>query len=281
MLVQTQDSETVWRDGFGGEIVRLRKNTAKTPTNGKDGGNVMKRVSSALRAKEQFIEMCHAGEFQPGQKLPSEIDMARRFGVSRETWRSSLELLRREGRVYSKHGSGTYLLDSSRKMENNLSQLRSTSEMISQAGLVEGPSECKCGLVIPPAEVASALGLRSSMQVFYITRVRYTCEGSMICASTLYVPVFLADEINPMCPPESLYQYFEDCKGIRISRSSTQLSVPTESDPLAALIYTNSSVPVLGMNQVHYDSRGNAVMYSIDRMRGDLFHFSVTRIREK
>lgn len=241
----------------------------------------MKRISSALRAKEQFIEMCHVGEFQPGQKLPSEIDMARRFGISRETWRSSLELLRREGRVYSKHGSGTYLLDSSRKVENNLSQLCSISEMISQAGLVEGPSECKCGLVIPPSEVAEALGLRSSVQVFYITRVRYTSDGRMICAGTFYVPVSLADEINPVCPPASLYQYFENCKGIRISRSSTQLSVPNETDPLAALICTDSNVPVLGMNQIHYDSRGNAVMYSIDRMRGDLFHFSVTRIREK
>lgn len=241
----------------------------------------MKRISSALRAKEQFIEMCREGEFRPGQKLPSEIDMARRFGVSRETWRSSLELLRREGRVYSKHGSGTYLLDSSRKIENNLSQLRSTSEMISQAGMVEGPSECKSGLVIPPQTVAAALGLRSNMQVFYITRVRYTRDGAMICASTVYVPVYMADEINPACPPESMYQYFESCKGIRISRSATELSVPGAADPLAALICTENSVPVLGMNQVHYDSRGNAVMYSIDRMRGDLFHFSVTRIREK
>lgn len=241
----------------------------------------MKRISSALRAKEQFIALCHAGEFQPGQKLPSEIAMARRFGVSRETWRSSLELLRREGRIYSKHGSGTYLLDAAGRVENNLSQLSSASEMIAQAGLVEGPDECRCGLVIPPAEVSDSLGLRTNAQVFYLTRTHYTNDGQIICSGTFYVPIVLADEINPACPPASLYQYLETCKGIRISRSTTQLSVPDESDPLAALICPKANVPILGMNQVHYDSRGNAVIYSVERMRGDMFHFSITRIREK
>ncbi len=57
----------------------------------------MKRMSSSLRAKEEFMMLCREGVFQAGDRLPSEMKMAERFGISRETWRASLELLRREG----------------------------------------------------------------------------------------------------------------------------------------------------------------------------------------
>lgn len=38
---------------------------------------------------------------------------------------------------------------------------------------------------------------------------------------------------------------------------------------------------ILGMEQQHFDSRGNPVLYTIDYLRSEIFNFSVTRIREK
>ena len=62
-----------------------------------------------LCAKEAFLALYHAGEFLPGHKLPSELQMAQRLGVSRETWRKALGLLRSDGLIVSRHGSGTSL----------------------------------------------------------------------------------------------------------------------------------------------------------------------------
>ena len=100
----------------------------------------MKRMSSSLRAKEEFMVLCREGMYQAGQRLPSETKMARHFGISRETWRASLELLRREGIIYSKHGVGTFLMEVSAKAENDLTRLCAVSEMIRQAGNAEGRS---------------------------------------------------------------------------------------------------------------------------------------------
>ena len=58
----------------------------------------MKRMSSSLRAKEEFMMMCREGIYQAGERLPSETKMAQQFGVSRETWRAALELLDAEER---------------------------------------------------------------------------------------------------------------------------------------------------------------------------------------
>ena len=38
-------------------------------------------MSSSLRAKEEFMGLCRRGEFQAGDRLPSEMKMAERFGI--------------------------------------------------------------------------------------------------------------------------------------------------------------------------------------------------------
>ena len=49
--------------------------------------------------------------FGAGAKLPGEIALAARFGVSRPVVRQALERLRTEGRVLSRKGSGNYVSD--------------------------------------------------------------------------------------------------------------------------------------------------------------------------
>ncbi len=62
-----------------------------------------KFVSSEL--KKRIL----AGNFTPGQRLPSEIELAREFGVSRVITRQAVQMLEREGYVSRKKGSGTFV----------------------------------------------------------------------------------------------------------------------------------------------------------------------------
>lgn len=241
----------------------------------------MKRMSSSLRAKEEFMMLCREGVFQAGDRLPSEMKMAERFGISRETWRASLEQLRREGVIYSKHGVGTFLMEVSAKTDNDLTRLCAVNEMIRQAGIAEGPSTYTTGLTIPSRDIASALGVKPGINVFYVNRTRYAKSGAPICCSMHYMPVFLADELDSSHMPSSLFTYFETRKGIFVSRSSAHLLIPQQDDPLAVQLRGEGNMPVLGMEQQHFDSRGNPVLYTVDYLRSDLFHFSITRIREK
>lgn len=242
----------------------------------------MKKVSSSLRAKEEFVRMCKEGIFIPGEKIPSETEMARRLNISRETWRNSLELLRREGIIYSRHGAGTYLLDSARKIENDLSRLRSLSEMIRQTGIREGASDVSIFYEAPSDTVASKLDLPpDSGKVCVIKRTRFSSTQGVISSSLNYIPMHLADEIDPLRIPPSIFQYFEFKKGIFITRSATGIEIPPKDDPIVSEMCGESNIPILALRQLHFDSRGNPVMFSEDYLRCDLFNFSVTRIREK
>ena len=97
-----------------------------------------------------------------------------------------------------------------------------------------------------------------------------------------YMPVYLADELDPMHMPDSLFSYFENRKGIFVSRSSAHILIPKHDDPLAVQLRgEQQDMQILGMEQQHFDSRGNPVLYTIDYLRSEIFNFSVTRIREK
>jgi len=54
-------------------------------------------------------ELIGSGEYQPGDRLPSIAEMARRFGVGPPTLREALRKLETVGLVTIRHGSGVYV----------------------------------------------------------------------------------------------------------------------------------------------------------------------------
>jgi GntR family transcriptional regulator, transcriptional repressor for pyruvate dehydrogenase complex len=63
----------------------------------------------AQRVYDGLFQSIVTGKLQPQARLPSELDLARFFGVSRPVVRQALEALRAAGLVKSMRGSGTYV----------------------------------------------------------------------------------------------------------------------------------------------------------------------------
>ena len=58
---------------------------------------------------EELRNRILAGEWSPGDRLPSEPELARTRLVSRTSVRAAMSLLEEEGYVVRRHGSGTYV----------------------------------------------------------------------------------------------------------------------------------------------------------------------------
>ncbi|WP_454727612.1 MULTISPECIES: FadR/GntR family transcriptional regulator [Cupriavidus] len=58
---------------------------------------------------DRIREWIGNGTFSAGDRLPSERELAGRLGVSRPAVREAIGALQNEGRVMTKHGSGTYV----------------------------------------------------------------------------------------------------------------------------------------------------------------------------
>ena len=145
--------------------------------------------------------------------------MAEMLGVSRETWRKALGLLRGEGVLYSRHGSGTYLQEPSHRITNDLSQLKSLSKMIAEAGLREQGSCMTCTVGTAPEEVCRFFEAPETAEFVIIQHIRRT-EEDVIAVSLGYLPEKYAEKMHGAIP-QSLFAFLEESEGIYISRAST------------------------------------------------------------
>ena len=127
-----------------------------------------------------------AGEFGPGDRLPSEPELARELGVSRSSLRAAITLLEEDGLVWRRHGSGTYVTDRP-PLRNDLSRNFGVSSMIESMGLEAGSVEESCGPEGAPAPVAAALGIDVGEQVSVLRRVR-TAGGRRVVDVHRLVP---------------------------------------------------------------------------------------------
>jgi GntR family transcriptional repressor for pyruvate dehydrogenase complex len=64
-------------------------------------------MSTAAKVFETLYEMIATGQFQRGQKLPSQEELAKQFGVSRNTLREAMNKLYAMGLLSSHQGIGT------------------------------------------------------------------------------------------------------------------------------------------------------------------------------
>src|SRR5262245_28041024 len=120
-------------------------------------------LAEALRARVAD------GRVGPGGALPSETELARAHNTSRVTVRRALDVLRREGLVVSRQGSGWFAaLDPVRQP---LGRVTTVEAAVEAAGAQAARRILTFGYVAAPARVAAALALATGDEVLEVERV--------------------------------------------------------------------------------------------------------------
>ena len=71
-------------------------------------GNLQKPLY--LKIFDHLKKEILSNTLQPGERLPTEMELAELFGVSRITSKRALEELEKEGLIYRKRGQGSFAL---------------------------------------------------------------------------------------------------------------------------------------------------------------------------
>ena len=121
--------------------------------------------------KSLILQSLQAGEWKPGEPIPSEIDLAARFRVSQGTVRKAIDELAAENLVVRRQGKGTFVATHA---EQHV-QYRFLKLVPDSGDLdTEGPAErsiVECRRLRATADVARALALRTGDAVLQVRRV--------------------------------------------------------------------------------------------------------------
>ncbi|GAA3856150.1 hypothetical protein GCM10023084_07560 [Streptomyces lacrimifluminis] len=72
-----------------------------------------------MRVLDALTAEIRAGEYGPGEPIPSDAELCRRFGVARETARRAVRVLRERGLVETVWGKGSFVVERSESGEGN------------------------------------------------------------------------------------------------------------------------------------------------------------------
>ncbi|REK75593.1 GntR family transcriptional regulator [Paenibacillus paeoniae] len=239
-------------------------------------------MASYLHIKQEIEKMIDNRLWKIGQRLPAEYELAKYFNVSRETLRAAIKLLEQEGKLFVKHGSGTFVIKPLPTIPSRLEMLQSTGTMIKLAGLTEDESKEEIGEVACTREWAAALHIAEGDPVVKIERVRYA-DGEAVAYSINIIPKELVGDLfERMDFTGSLFSFLEDSCKIHIARADTEMVVPLKQDRCVQRLQVDKEeeTPILLMKQLHYNEQNKEVLYSYDYLRNDIFQFWVRRERK-
>ncbi|MGK8520828.1 GntR family transcriptional regulator [Nocardia asteroides] len=112
-------------------------------------------VPKYLQIAGHLRALIERGELAPGAEVPSERELAAHWKVARPTAAKALNMLRREGIVESRRGSGTYVAERFVLARESVprydtSPVEDESVTVLRAEVVEGPRAVTDSLGIPP-----------------------------------------------------------------------------------------------------------------------------------
>jgi GntR family transcriptional regulator len=213
------------------------------------------------------------GRLDAGERLPSENELAERFGTSRPTVRRAIALLKAEGLVNTEQGRGAFvrpkphvrlLLSGENFRRHRRAGLSGFNAQVEEQGQAPEQRLLEVGWVAAPREVALRLDVDEDARVV-VRRRLFVVNGEPVAFCDSYYPAEVADG-TPLAEPERIpggaYGLIEDSAGPvgrRLKRSVDDLvcrmPTPEEVDGLKLA----SGVPVVRTLRTVYDSQGRAV----------------------
>jgi len=208
-----------------------------------------------------------AGQYRPGDKLPSESDLARRFGVNRHTVRRALSDLSEKGLVRSRRGSGVFVRDVATeyplgrrvRFQSNINALGHSA----RRKFLHLETRCAS------EEETKALDLSPGDEVHVCEGLSYRDDSPIAAFRSVFPAGPLPDLPAQLRQTSSVTKALAACGVSDYMRVSTRLSAEAAGHLQALHLNLPEGAPLLRSVSVNVDMSGKPVEYGTTWFAGD------------
>jgi len=230
---------------------------------------------SAIPAYHQVIlgleQRISSGEWNLGERLPSEVALAKDYDVSRMTIRQALTELEKDGIIIRRRPTGTFLARIPRKLAPTLSIPVSLLQGLNSQGYTSAISTDFIGVSdVLSADIAELLQLNSTAKTIQINR-SITVNKTLVARVQSVIP-------HARCPGlediplknNSIHETIEEHFGITIVRANHWIeSIIAKHDEIPLLKDTMAGA-MLKLTSVYEDQDATPVEYVLTYWLGDM-----------
>jgi GntR family transcriptional regulator len=231
-----------------------------------------------LQARQYLLSLIENGTYQPGERLPPEIDLAAQLGVSRPTLREALFNLEREGVVVRRHGVGTFVASKpNSRLKGGLGRLESVLSLAARQGMVAQVRGLSVEQVLADEELAERLDVTPEMP---LTRVQRTIVVKNRPIAYL-IDYFSVDVISPgelgLFFSGSILDLLRQREDVRVHEAVAQISAVNADVELADQLEIEPGQALLLLAETLFTEDNQPIEFSHNYFLPDHFQFHVLR----
>jgi GntR family transcriptional regulator len=192
-----------------------------------------------------------AGEWKPGEAIPSEMELAQRFRVSQGTVRKAIDALASEHILVRRQGKGTFVASHAEPQYQYrfLRVLPDTGEKLHPQNRLLDLRRGRAS-----AEVGRALQVKAGSPVHVIRRVLSFAGKSLILDEIILAAATFPALTVPKLEEfrGSMYSFYESVYGLRMIRAEERLRAVAADPATAGLLEVDPGTPLLCVDRIAF-----------------------------
>ncbi|MDD5248516.1 MAG: GntR family transcriptional regulator [Rhodocyclaceae bacterium] len=201
--------------------------------------------------KGLILQALEAGEWRPGEAIPSETELAARFSVSQGTVRKAIDEMAADNLLLRRQGKGTFVASHSdpRAFFRFL-------RLVPLAGGIEPSTSVplECWRAKAGQEAARTLGIKLGDPIIIVRRL-LQFSSKPVVVDEIYLPgeTFAGLSLDVLKDSHgSLYSLFESRFGVRMIRAEERIRAVAADRATAELLRVAEGSPLLSVERVSY-----------------------------
>jgi GntR family transcriptional regulator len=225
------------------------------------------KVPKYYRIKEAILELI--GDLPPGAAVPTERELAVRYGASRTTVRQAIAELVVDGRLVRTQGSGTFV---AQPKTMRVRPLSSFSQDLAVDGWRPGNRVLSVTELPADNQLAERLRVPLGTTIQRLERIR-TSHDEPIAHEVAYLPRPLPGLAEQLAEHGSLYETLREKYGAVVTTVEDVIETALADPVTADLLGVETGLPMLLAQRTAWDADANLVEWTESKFRGDRFRY--------
>jgi GntR family transcriptional regulator len=242
-----------------------------------------KRIPLYYQLENLLREKIVSGELEPGDKLPTELELIEQYGVSRITVRQALQALADEGLIERKQGRGTVVTarKTKRRKFSGIIHLTGSLDELIEMGMETPVRVLEMNKVAADAHEAELLRIKPGTTIYRLKRLRIY-EGKPFGLIINYLPEEIGSALTVVeLSSGALLHTMETKLGYRLEKAIQEIRAELADPYIAQVLDVRVGTALLSIERTVYTDEDQPVEYVHSLYRSDLYGYSVLLVREK
>ena len=228
-----------------------------------------------LEVRQEILSVL-GDRYRPGDRLPSEPDLATTYGVSRPTIREVLRSLESDGLVRRVHGVGTFVTQTRPVVSSRFDLDLGVTEAVAAAHQRLGVQILRVSHEPAPSSIAERLELTPGASLLWVERIIRVNDVAGAYAIDA-IPADVAGDAEYV--GGSVYRFLEETCGLALVGGVADVTAVSADRNLSRLLDVPTGTALLRIDQIERTDGDRPVLYSSEHYLPTVMNLSVRRVR--